>query len=260
MSKSNFTWSDAIEAVIRQNNYVATLKILHEYAPAIYAEHNIIKGLTPHKTMDERVQRDKRFHKLVPGLYALVATLNELPKDINPTTQTEAQKENLTHVSIQALLLQLGGFYQFQTFTPDRKKDYITQKLGDLASLAEFPKFTYERIIARTRNIDVSWFNERGMPTSIFEVENSTDMKNGLSKFMELQDFRTKMFIVAPSRRENEFRNIFEQPTFKAIQTQVQFWNYEKLRSSLSPSRKPTIYARKYFEAGCCFRIEALHK
>lgn len=229
MKKNTFTWSDAIEKVIRQNNNVATLKSLHELAPALYAEHNVIKGLTPHKTIDERVQRDKRFHKLVPGLYTLVETLSELPKEINPETQTAEQKENLTHVSMQALLLQLGQFYRFQTYTPDRKKAYITQKLGDLASLPEFPKFTYERIITRTRNIDVTWFNERGMPASIFEVENSTDMKNGLSKFMELQDFRTKMFIVAPSRRENEFKNIFEQPTFKAIETQVQFWNYEKV-------------------------------
>jgi len=238
MSKNTFTWSDAIEEVIRQNNNVATLKTLHEYAPAIYAEHNVIKGLTPHKTIDERVQRDKRFYKLVPGLYTLVATLGNLPKEINPNTQTAEQKENLTHVSMQALLLQLGQFYHYQTYTPDRKKDYINQKLGDLASLAEFPKFTYERIVARTRNIDVSWFNNRGLPTRVFEVENSTDIKNGLSKFMELVDFKTSMFVVAPARRENEFKNILEQPTFKPIEKQVQFWNYEKVEKLFNAERE----------------------
>lgn len=229
MGKSTFTWSDAIEAVIRSNRNVATLKTLHEFAPAIYAEHNVIKGLTPHKTIDERVQRDKRFQKLVPGLYTLVDTLNELPNEINPNTQSEEQRDNLTHVSMQALLLQLGQYYRYKTYTPDRKKRYIDQKLGDLASLMEFPQFTYQRVLDRTRNIDVSWFNERGMPASIFEVENSTDMKNGLSKFMELQDFRTRMFIVAPSKRENEFKNIFKQPTFKPIAELVRFWTYEKV-------------------------------
>ena len=64
MASNTFTWSDAIEEVIRRNDNVATLKTLHENAPAIYAEHNVIKGLTPHKTIDERVQRDKRFYKL----------------------------------------------------------------------------------------------------------------------------------------------------------------------------------------------------
>ncbi len=67
MSSNTFTWSDAIEEVIRQSDNVASLKTLHEYAPAIYAQHNVIKGLTPHKTIDERVQRDERFYKLVPG-------------------------------------------------------------------------------------------------------------------------------------------------------------------------------------------------
>lgn len=139
---------------------------------------------------------------------------------------------------MQALLLQLGQFYHYETYTPDRKKDYVGQKLGDLASLPEFPKFTYGRIIARTRNIDVSWFNERGMPTRVFEVENSTDIKNGLSKFMELVDFKTSMFIVAPSRRESEFRNILEQPTFKPIEKQVKFLDYEKVEKLFNAERE----------------------
>ena len=37
------------------------------------------------------------------------------------------------------------------------------------------------------------------------------------------------MFVVAPSKRENEFRKILEQPTFKPIEKQVHFWNYEKV-------------------------------
>ncbi|MBX3287817.1 MAG: hypothetical protein KF855_00605 [Acidobacteria bacterium] len=238
MKKNNFTWSDAIEKVIRRNDNIATLKLLHEEAPLIYAEHNEIKGLTPHKTIDERVQRDKRFYKLVPGLYTLVDTFDSLPKDVNPTTQTAEQKENLTHVSMQALLLQLGQYYQYRTFTPDKKKQYLSQKLGELSSLEEFPKFTYDRIVKRTRNIDVSWFNERGMPSRVFEVENSTDIKNGLSKFMELVDFKTSMFVVAPAKRENEFKNILKQPSFKPIEKQVQFWTYEKVEKLFNSERE----------------------
>ncbi len=227
MKKSKFTWSDAIEEVIRQNDNVASLKLLHQQAPPIYAQHNEIKGLTPHNTIDERVQRDKRFHKLVPGLYTLVEKLDSLGPHLNPTTVD--QKENLTHVSIQALLLQLGQFNHFKTYTPDGTKDYVSQKLGDFASLSEFPKFTYDRVLKRTRMIDVSWFNERGMPSQVFEVENTTDIKNGLSKFMELVDFKTAMFVVAPPGRENEFNRILEQPTFKPIEKQVRFWAYEKV-------------------------------
>jgi len=247
MKKSRFTWSDAIEEVIRQNKNVATLKTLHEFAPAIYASHNEIKGLTPHNTIDERVQRDKRFFKLVPGLYTLADSLDKLPKEINPQTQTSEQKENLTHVSMQVLLLQLGQYYKYQTYTPDKSKSYIHQKLEDFASLPDFPQFTYERILKRTRMIDVTWFNERGMPSRVFEVENSTDMKNGLSKFMELVDFKTKMFIVAPSRRENEFNKILEQPTFKPIEKQVSFWNYEKVEKIFNAEKDTNELRQQLF-------------
>lgn len=76
------------------------------------------------------------------------------------------------------------------------------------------------------------------MPTRVFEVENSTDIKNGLSEFMELVDLKTSMFVVAPSRRENEFKNILKQPTFKPIERQVRFWNYEKVEKLFNAERE----------------------
>jgi hypothetical protein len=237
--KTSFTWSDAIIETLKQNNFVASLKLLHEVAPQIYSRHNEIKGLTPFKTINERVQRDKRIFKLAPGLYALQDKLKELPKEYNPLSQSKEQKENVNHISMQALLLQLGQIYNYQTYTPDKSKTYYKQQLGDFASLTEYPKFTYERIIERVKMIDVSWFNERELPQSIFEIENSTDMKNGLSKFMELIDFKTKMFIIAPQTRETSFIKIMQQPTFKPLVKQVLFWNYEKVEK-LYQSEKET--------------------
>lgn len=240
MQKQSFTWSDAIIEVLKRHDFVATLKTLHQEAPQIYAQHNEIKGLTPHKTINERVQRDDRLVKLVPGLYTLVDKLKELPKELNPQTQTTEEKEKITHVAMQAILLQLGQFYQQKTYTPDKSKQYFKQKLEEFVTLTDFPKFTYERIINRVKMIDVLWFNERDMPSSIFEVENTTNMKNGLSKFMELQDFNTKMFIVAPHTRENEFKRILEQPTFKKIEKQVLFWNYEKVEKLYNAEKEIT--------------------
>ena len=120
MKTHTFTWSDAIEEVIRQNDNVATLKLMHQKAPTLYAQHNEIKGLTPHKTIDERVQRDKRFHKLVPGLYTLVSTLDNLSAELNPKTQTPEQRETLTHISMQALLLNSDSFINTRHTLPTR--------------------------------------------------------------------------------------------------------------------------------------------
>lgn len=242
--KSKFTWSDAIITVLIKNNLIASLKTLHQEAPVIYSQHNIITGKTPFKTINERVQRDKRFVKLSPGLYSLSDKINDLPKEYNPMLQTNDEKEILNHISVQALLLQLGEIYKFYTFTPDKSKKVLNKTLSEYITLSEYPNFTYKRIIDRVKFIDVSWFNERKFPSNLFEVENSSDMKNALSKFMELIDFKTKMTIVAPQKRENEFRKIMEQPTFKSISNQTLFWSFEKVEK-LYNAEKEIHYLRK---------------
>ncbi len=62
------TWSDAVEKAIVQLGYFATLKQIYEIAPTFKR----FEGVTPHKTINERVQRDKRFYKILPGLYGLI--------------------------------------------------------------------------------------------------------------------------------------------------------------------------------------------
>jgi hypothetical protein len=227
--KIKFTWSDAIIEVLKRHNNVVTLKSLHNEAPETYSNYNKIIGKTPHKTINERVQRDDRITKLAPGLYTLTEFLNDLPKEYNPKLQTKEDKEKLNHISIQAILLQLGQLYKFDTYTPDKSKKHLDKQLGDFSTLAEYPEFTYKRIIDRVKMIDVTWFNERLFPSHIFEVEHSTDIKNALLKFLELMDFKAKMSIVSPKERENEFNKIMEQPVFKPMFNQVKFWHYGKV-------------------------------
>ncbi len=229
INKSNFTWIDAIIIVLKKHNNIATLKMLHQEAPKIYSNYNFISGKTPFKTINERVQRDKRITKLAPGLYTLTEKINELPKEYNPKLQTKSEKEGLNHISIQSLLLQLGQIYGFETYTPDKSKKIISKTLGDFATIEKYPQFTYDRIVKRVKMIDVTWFNARKFPINLFEIEHSSDMKNALSKFMELMDFKTRMTIVAPEIRENEFYKIMEQPSFKPILSQTIFYSYAKV-------------------------------
>jgi len=46
------------------------------------------------------------------------------------------------------------------------------------------------------------------------------------------------IYVVGPARRENEFKNILAQPTFKPIEKQVQFWNYEKVEKLFNAERE----------------------
>ncbi len=81
------TWSDAIEQAIIQLGYFATLKQIYQVAP-LFKRFN---GLTPHKTINERVQRDKRFYKILPGLYGLRNHLDKIPLEYLPNNLLEEE-------------------------------------------------------------------------------------------------------------------------------------------------------------------------
>ena len=76
----DITWSDAVEKAIIELGYFATLKQLYQVAPLF----KDFEGLTPHKTINERVQRDKRFYKILPGLYGLINHLDKIPLEYQP--------------------------------------------------------------------------------------------------------------------------------------------------------------------------------
>lgn len=225
---AELTWSEAIEQAIIQNGYIATLKEIYQIAPTLKQ----FNGLTPDRTINERVQRDKRFVKLKPGLYGLKNYLEKLPDEFNPKiSKTQADEDKITHAYIQGMLLEIGNINGFKTFAPDKSGRFTSKKLCDIMTLKEIPKFTYEHILQSTRFIDVIWFNDRNFPNSIFEVENSTNFRNSLVKFVELQDFTTSMIMIAPNEKSkiNKYNQEIEKSVFAAIKDRVKFFNYDKI-------------------------------
>ena len=69
----------------------------------------------------------------------------------------------------------------------------------------------------------------RNLPNSFFEVEHSTDFKNSINKFFELQDFRARFFIVAKEERHRQFDNIINASIYSPIKDLITFKNYESL-------------------------------
>lgn len=225
---AELTWSEAIEQAIIQNGYIATLKEIYQIAPTLKQ----FNGLTPDRTINERVQRDKRFVKLKPGLYGLKNYLEKLPDEFNPKiSKTQADEDKITHAYIQGMLLEIGNINGFKTFAPDKSGRFTSKKLCDIMTLKGIPKFTYEHILQSTRFIDVIWFNDRNFPNSIFEVENSTNFRNSLVKFVELQDFTTSMIMIAPNEKSkiNKYNQEIEKSAFAAIKDRVKFFNYDKI-------------------------------
>ena len=76
------------------------------------------------------------------------------------------------------------------------------------------------------------------MPCAFYEVEHSTDMKNSLNKFYELQDFRAKFYIVAAKERKVQFDDIINQSIYLPIKDIVNFVNYDALIAQFDAEQK----------------------
>jgi hypothetical protein len=221
---------EAVMTVMEENGGFATLGYLNQNVLKVPGCN--WKTKTPFASIRRIVQDERFFFKIRPGLWALNSHKHLLPAEMLPSKKTKPEETEFTHSYYQGLLVQLGNLKKFQTFIPAQDKNRIflrNQKLSDLTSLPSIYQFTYSDIVKKAGTIDVLWFNERRMPSSLFEVEHSTDIKNSLIKFVELRDFRTDMVIVADKVRERTFEDILKLSVFEPIKKYVRFMSYEDL-------------------------------
>ena len=223
---------EAVIKVMEENRRYATLSYLYE--EVLKVPDVIWKTRTPFATIRRIVQDERFFFKIKPGLWALKTYKSKLPDEILSLIEEdkEVEKEGkFTHSYYQGMIVEIGVMKGFETYIPpqDQNKKFLNKSLKEIVDLKTIYKFTYDDLIQKIKSMDVLWFNERKFPTSIFEVEHTTDFKNGLLKFLELQDFNVKMYIVSSHVRKREFLNKIEFTSFKLIKNSVKFLNYENV-------------------------------
>ena len=193
------------------------------------------KTKTPFASIRRIVQLDKEIYKIKPGLYGLKSFKkeNESKGLIEETEKNKNDKAviEFNHSYYQGLLITVGNFKGLNTFIPnqDKNKKFVHNTLGEIRTYNSLPLFSYNHLVQRSSTIDVIWFNERSMPHSFFEVEHSTDIQNSLLKFNDLQDFSTRMMIVADVSRIEEYQKKINYTSFKDIKKRVGFLNYQEL-------------------------------
>lgn len=224
MSNSEITFGEAIEQIMLNNGYLASLQHIYKE----FSKYRVLTGKTPFKTIQERVQRDKRFTRIGLGLYAITEFLEKIQKEEEP--KKEKEKVEYQHAKIQGMLLEIGELQQYETYTYDKNKTFDGKALGLITSVKKCPDFTYPNIIQQSvKFIDVIWFNKRKFPASVYEVENSTDFRSALIKFFELQDFTTKFFVVSPEVRRQKFYTEIRKRAFEPIVNRCQFRAYGEI-------------------------------
>lgn len=223
---------EAVIEAMRQSGGYATLGQLYMTATKIPGS-NWEGTKTPFASIRRIVQvYPQLFFKIRPGLWALTsereAVLRKLELDAAADSPRARQSD---HSYYQGLLVEIGNLKKYDTFVPhqDKNRAFMSRRLAELTSLKQFPAFTHERLLSRAKTVDVSWFNERGLPYAFFEVEHSTPIRNSLQKFVQFQDFRIKFRVVADAARRRDFEKCLDDFNFTPVRRRVEFLDYEKL-------------------------------
>lgn len=242
--------NDAVILTLEKLGGVATLGQLNQEVFKI--KDCEWKTKTPFASIRRIVQLDKRIFKIKPGLYGLVDMKADIEAKgiIIETTKNKDSEEfqEFNHAYYQGLLLIIGELKGLNTFVPNQDKNrkfYDGRKLGEISTISELPKYSYDNIVQRSSTIDVIWFNERNLPHSFFEVEHSTDIQNSLLKFNDLQDFYSRMIIVADIKRRTDYINKIKYSSFKDLSknNRVSFLDYESLNKQYE-----SLIAQQSFE------------
>ena len=242
---------EAVIKVMEENRGYATLG--HLYEKVLKVPNVIWKTKTPFTTIRRIVQDDRFFFKIKPGLWALKTYKNKLPDEIYSLIEEgkEVKKEEkLTHSYYQGMIVEIGNIKGFKTYVPpqDHNKKFLNKTLKEIVELKNIFKFTYDDIIQRTKSIDVFWFNERRFPSCVFEVEHTTDFKNALLKFLELQDFNVNMHIISSGARKKEFIAKIDFTSFRHIKNKVKFLPYEYVSQWYAKSYELMLTESKILE------------
>lgn len=186
---------------------------------------------TPQASVRRIVQTNNEFFRIEAGLWGLTDCKREILQKLNIVESDKKSIETFTHGYIQGIISEIGNLKNFYTYVPpqDKNRVFLGKKLCDVTSVKQIFEFTYPELLRFARTVDVIWFNERRLPNALYEVEHTTDIKNSLNKFYELQDYRANFYIVAPKERERQFNDIISSSIYLKIKDIVRFVNYDTL-------------------------------
>lgn len=214
-----------IEALRKEGGF-ATLRRLNEVV-----DFSAWKTKTPEASVRRIVQESQSVFRIQPGLWALEDCREKVLRKFKIKEGNKDSEELFSHGYYQGLLIEIGKYRNRKTYIPsqDKNRMFLDKHLSEIVDTYTLPLFTYDNLLRKARTIDVIWFNERQMPSDFYEVEHTTDIKNSLSKFYELQDFSSKFYIVADKCRKEEFKDKINVSMFNSIKSRVQFIDYERV-------------------------------
>lgn len=218
---------EAIQKVMEDNHGTASLEIIYQnvekYYPAVKMSNEWEAGVRG--VLYREIRNKKRFKKIGLSIYALRDYIEEQKPKKEDTVRM--------HSYIEGICLEIGNFKNFQTYTADPSASYRDNlNLLNIASMNEIPHFSYNEVVQESRRMDVIWFNPKGLlfPQKVFEVVDSLGTLNGaFNRCLQLKNFRTEFFIVAPEQHRNKFNQTINLESYKESIDRFKFINYDEI-------------------------------
>jgi len=218
---------EAIQKVMEENNGTASLEIIYnnieKYYPKIKESNEWSAGIRG--VLYREIRNNRRFKKIGLSIYALKDYIEEKkPKNDDIVRM---------HSYIEGICLEIGNFKKFATYTADPTATYRDNlNLNDFATMNNVPEFSYSEIVQNTKNMDVVWFNKKGLcfPKKVFEVVDSIGtLSNAFNRCLQLKNFMVDFFIVAPEQHRKKFNRTMELEAYQENSDRFKFVNYDKI-------------------------------
>jgi len=222
------TWKQLVADVLQELGGEASLK-------AITAKLKNNPQRPQTATWDATIRRVVRQYKIfepiktAEGLagYRLV----ELP-EAKPQQVTNVEDD--PHGAQQGMLLQLGQFCGYETFTNSTDKTirrFGGQPIANYATVKNDDEALSALPLPKIRTADVMWMAEdsEGLyPRYAFEIENSTKVRSGLLRLLKIPErFHTRLFIIGEGDEEEKlYERYLKESPFRQYASRFQFFRY----------------------------------
>lgn len=237
---------EAIKKVLEDNNGTATLTEIYDniekYYPTAKSSTEWEAGIRG--VLYREIREKKGFKKIGLSIYALA--------DYKAEEKPQEKDKIRMHSFIEGICLELGNFKDFQTYTADPSVLYRDNiYLNQIATMKELPGFSYPEIINEAKRIDVIWFNSKGykFPQKVFEIVDSIGTLNGaFNRSLQLQEFRTEFFIVAPEKHRAKYDQTIDLAPYNLNKERFTFINYDEITELYEDTAKVNKLESKLFK------------
>jgi len=229
-------WNDLIERIMIDNDGVASIQHLYRNASKFREMPTGDWQKTLRGVLYREVNRE-RFKKIGLGVYALsdykndAAAYSYVLQNKNPEEYLRTAKDY--HSTMEGMLIELGNYFDYVTYTSDLSKTFDGKRLEDLCQITEVPEFTYPELKNMVAKSDAVWFGKSRLlfPKMIFEVEATTDFTNSMLKMYQLIHFDANFVLVASENRENIFLDRVRKEPFAQVEHKFSFRSFEAVTS-----------------------------